>query len=344
MKDFTHRWLTAAAWAYFTILFGWVVLYLLTGDRFGYLSLVNMLAVYLFLPLPVILIVAIFIRRWEVWIGTIVGIAVFLWFWGDLFLPNLLPDPGNGSSNQETFTVMTYNVLGKHDFTGPLIETIQVEDADIVLIQELNPTLASALQTQLTDEYPYQIFDPKEGVTGIGTISKYPIEPTGDAMPIEWVGVPQIFTLDWQGKTATVVNFHMVPGILAPSSVVSYINLFRESEAQALSDFAYQAGPVIAGGDANVTHLSDAYQIVTSSLEDSWRTAGFGFGHTFPGSAIPGSSRPRIFGRPVPRWLVRIDYVFHSSHWTTVEARLAKVDGVSDHRGVVAVLLWNGDD
>jgi endonuclease/exonuclease/phosphatase (EEP) superfamily protein YafD len=37
-------------------------------------------------------------------------------------------------------------------------------------------------------------------------------------------------------------------------------------------------------------------------------------------------------------WLVRIDYIFHSPHWKTLDARLAKFDGVSDHRGVVAVL------
>jgi endonuclease/exonuclease/phosphatase (EEP) superfamily protein YafD len=37
-------------------------------------------------------------------------------------------------------------------------------------------------------------------------------------------------------------------------------------------------------------------------------------------------------------WLVRIDYIFHSPHWITLDARLAKFDGVSDHRGVVAVL------
>jgi endonuclease/exonuclease/phosphatase family metal-dependent hydrolase len=69
------------------------------------------------------------------------------------------------------------------------------------------------------------------------------------------------------------------------------------------------------------------------------RLAGGGFRRPyFPGSTVPGSDRPKIGGWYVPRWLARIDYVFYSDHWTAVEARMAQIDGVSDHRGVVAVL------
>jgi endonuclease/exonuclease/phosphatase (EEP) superfamily protein YafD len=34
----------------------------------------------------------------------------------------------------------------------------------------------------------------------------------------------------------------------------------------------------------------------------------------------------------------RIDYVFHSDEWVTISARMAQIDGVSDHRGAIAVL------
>jgi hypothetical protein len=73
-------------------------------------------------------------------------------------------------------------------------------------------------------------------------------------------------------------------------------------------------------------------------LHDAWREEGFGLGHTFPGSDIPGSSRPNFGSWYVPQWLARIDYIFYSTHWEALEARLARVDGVSDHRGVVAIL------
>ncbi len=95
---------------------------------------------------------------------------------------------------------------------------------------------------------------------------------------------------------------------------------------------------MIAGGDANATSLNVPYRILVSRLVNSWKEAGFGLGHTFPGSNVPGSSRPNIWGVPVPMWLARIDYVFHSSDWQVVSARLARFDGASDHRGVIAVL------
>ena len=98
--------------------------------------------------------------------------------------------------------------------------------------------------------------------------------------------------------------------------------------------------PVLALGDANTTDLSAAYHNVTGTLGDAWREAGFGFGHTFPGAQNDFSSRPAIAGWDVPQWMVRIDYVFHSQEFAAIEAHTAQPDGVSDHRGVVARLVY----
>lgn len=81
MKNFAYRWITTAAWVYFTILLGWLATYSITGDRFGYVSLVNMLALYLFTPLPLVFAAAPFVRRREVWAGAALGLAAFLGFW-----------------------------------------------------------------------------------------------------------------------------------------------------------------------------------------------------------------------------------------------------------------------
>jgi len=42
----------------------------------------------------------------------------------------------------------------------------------------------------------------------------------------------------------------------------------------------------------------------------------------------------------LPPWLTRIDYIFHSGDWETVTVRVAQFDGVSDHRGVMATLVF----
>jgi endonuclease/exonuclease/phosphatase (EEP) superfamily protein YafD len=343
-KDLTTRYAIAISWVYFTILFGWLILYVFTGDRFGYLGIFNSLAVYLFIPLPFAAVLGLWTHRRDVIIGTILGTAVFLWLWGPFFMPHLDP-PSKGGNPHPPLTVMTYNVLGMHAYTDPVVEVIRQVDADVVFIQELNNPLAEVVRTTLSDEYPYQILDPIEGVSGIGTISRYPLEPTGEQLPLKWVGIPQVMSLDFDGDTVTLLNFHTFALAYYPLEHVNSNFRYREAQAQALVDFADRIpGPLIVAGDANATPLSDMYQtIIRSPLEDTWQRVGFGFGHTFPGSDLPGSSRLRIGNWFIPQWLARIDYIFISPHWGVITTELAPFDGVSDHRGVVAVLVLQSD-
>ena len=283
---------------------------------------------------------AIIVRRREVWIGLAGGVMLFIWLWGGLFVPRTSQPYIEGPS----LSVMTYNVLGTHLQTAPAIEVIRTEDADVVFLQEINTTLSKTIEEELSDQYPYQVLDPHDDVTGMGTISKFPIHPTGETLPLKWVGIPQILSLDWDGQDIKLINFHMWATGLASPKIIALNYRSREAQALFLADFArvtaYES-PVIVAGDANFTDLSDAYKLVTDVLIDSWREAGFGFGHTTPGCDRSGGSRPHFYGVPVPRWLVRIDYIFRSNHFASVEVRLAHFDGVSDHRGVFAELVLN---
>ena len=108
-----------------------------------------------------------------------------------------------------------------------------------------------------------------------------------------------------------------------------------------LSGLVSESGAAILAGDANMPFLSDAYKIMTEDLVDAYRSVGGGLGHTFPGSTLPESDRPHIGNLFIPAWLMRIDYIFHSDQWAAVSAHTAKIDGVSDHRGVVVELVLN---
>ncbi|UCF60482.1 MAG: endonuclease/exonuclease/phosphatase family protein [Anaerolineaceae bacterium] len=338
IKNTIRRYVIALVWVYYTLLFLWAALYFVTGDRYGIVAIVNSLALYIFLPLPLILPLAIIFRRRELWIGLAGGVMLFIWLWGGLFIPHT----SQAHTEGQPLSVMTYNVLGTHQQTTPAIEVIRTEDADVVFIQEINTNLAKTIEEELSDQYPYQVLDPYDDVTGMGTISKFPIHPTGETLPLKWVGVPQILSLDWHGQDIILINFHMWATGLAPPKIIAVNYRAREAQALFLADFARVAAyedPVIVAGDGNFTDLSDAYKLVTNVLIDSWREAGLGFGHTTPGCDRSGGSRPHFYGIPVPRWLVRIDYIFHSNHFASVEARLAQFDGVSDHRGVIAELL-----
>ena len=337
----TSRIIIGITVTYFILLYGWLFLYILSGDSFAYLGLVNSLAVYLFFPLLPALVIALWAKRKELIASALVGAAIFLWFWGPLFTPHLFPAQ-NEYNPEINLTVMTYNVLGKQEHPAQAVNIIQNSNADLVFIQELNPQLAEEVRKNLTDDYPYQVLDPQVSAYGMGTISRYPLALSDEHMPLDWIGVPQIILMDFNGAELTLLNFHTYPIALCSIACTNENFRFREAQAQAIASFASQfQGPLIAAGDTNATRLNDTIRIILNSgLKDAWWEAGTGLGHTFPGSDLPESDRPRIGRWFVPRWLARIDYVFVSPHWQVENAVLADFDGVSDHRGVIVDLSY----
>lgn len=334
--DVARRYLIASVWVYFTLLAVWIMGHLLTGDRYVPLALATIVGPYLFIPLMLVAPLAVISRRRDLIAGCAVGSVVFLAFWGTRLLAK--PQSTEGGSS---LTIMTYNVLGTQRRIEPALSTLRQVDADVVCLQEVTPELAQAIESSLADRYPYRALQPASGVTGMGVLSRYPLRATGDSLPLNWVGEPQILGLDWQGATVTLINFHSWAFGLATWEVLEHNFRLREAQAFVLANYARQAayqGPVIAAGDLNAVDRSDAYRYVTQVLEDAWLEGGRGFGHTFPGSAVAGSSRPELFGVMAPQWIARIDYVFHSGQLRASRAWLAPFDGVSDHRPVVARL------
>ncbi len=335
--DILPRYLVAATWVYFTFLFSWAVVSLITGDRYPVIALLNIAALYLFAPLVAVLPIALVTRRSEVWAGLALGVGIFTLLWGNLFLPR----SSAAVTDDPTLSVMTYNTLSdQHDVT-PIVELIRAESPDVIFFQELNTTLQAAIKQDLVAEYPYRILDPVDNPTGMGVISKYPIWESGDSLPLSWVGVPQVLTLDWGGQEVRLINFHMWPVTFLPLKYSGLNYRAREAQALFMADYARVTSrqtPVIVAGDANVTQLSDAYRLITDVLVDAWTAAGHGLGHTYPGEYARERDSEGIRRWRGPRWVVRIDYIFHSDHWQTVEARLAHSNGVSDHRAVIAEL------
>jgi vancomycin resistance protein VanJ len=326
------RLLVAATHVYYAVVFGWLALSWVYYDRWWWLFLLNSFGEYLFFLIPLPLAVAWMTRRRAVVAGLIGVLIVGVSLYGRLFLPPLALSQPPGPQ----ITVMTSNVLGHNTHPETVIASIRAADADVVALQELNPEIAAAIQRELIDDYPYQELIPRAGVAGLGVISRYPLAPTGIQLPGSWMGGPQILELAWGDAEITLVNVHAIP---PGGSLESLQSSTRERERQMRELAAFVDGrsePLLVVGDFNVTDRSGAYRIIAGSLQDAWVQGGWGLGHTFPGAASPGSSRPAVAGIPVPKWLVRLDYVFFSTHWRVQSAAIGPWDGVSDHRPVVA--------
>jgi len=208
LRDWLSARLITLSYVYFTCLLFWTILRFFFQDRWSWLFLVSGFAPYLFLPLPIILLVAFVTRKRVVWLGS--GLSLLLWFvlYGGLYLPSSHEAQENGT----VLTVMTYNVLGFNSETEAEVVAIRASGADLVGLTELAPDLALEIEEQLSDIYPYQVLAPQPGVSGMGMISRYPIHDSGETLPTDsWIGAPQILQLDIDGVPATILHFHAIP-------------------------------------------------------------------------------------------------------------------------------------
>jgi vancomycin resistance protein VanJ len=326
---------------YLTCLFSWAFLRFLFQDRWSWLFLISSVAPYLFLPILLTLLTAIWTRRRSQWLGSLMALALWLLLYGELFLPRSAPVEAADAN----LTVMTYNILGFNQEADAVVSALRRSEADVIALGELNPEIGAAVSQELNDLYPYQMLNPRPGVTGTGVISRYPLRSGDERLGGQkWTGTPQVLTLDLDGRPILLVHFHAIPLVASgQAGGLMYSVRIREAQAQAIVDLvADQERPVIVLGDLNASDQHKAYQILASRLTDSWREAGWRLGHTFPGAASPGSSRPFVLGIPLPKWMIRIDYIFHNEYWSTASAEIGPWEGVSDHRPVIARLLLDG--
>jgi vancomycin resistance protein VanJ len=327
------NWLSALVFAYLLILFGWAAIRGLFGDRWWWLFLLNSFAQYLFVPLPAALLIAMLARKRTLWAGLAAALLLWAYLYGQLFVPR----PAPALARDDGLKVMTFNTLVTNSQPARVIAAIRASAADVVALQELSPWVAAMIERELTREYPYQALAPQRDDSGMGLISRYPLRPSKAQPPADWRRIPQVLELDLRGTPILLINIHAASPVF-PDMEASVRE--RERQAQTIADFATaHPQPLIVLGDFNAGDLSTAYQIVAGTLVDSWREVGWGLGHTFPGEVGPGTSRPTVLGIPVPMWLVRIDYIFHSQHWRAVTAEIGPWDRSSDHRPVVAQLV-----
>lgn len=323
------NWLRVFLWLYFTGVFAWALAHLLLGDHPWWMFAANALSFYFFLPLPVVVITAFLARRREIWAATALAFLLALFLYGPLYRPWRVTSVPAG----QALTVMTYNVLGYNRHPQAVVDAILASGADVVALQELNPSVAKAIQQRLSSTYPYQEMDARDSVFGSGVISRYPMHLSDEKLPGTWVGTPQILSLIVGGKSITLLNAHVFATNLGTPEYIEATIYARERQARAIVDFVgAHPEPVIVPADFNSTAQNSTYPIVTSVLSDAWMEAGWGPGYSFPG-----------LSSSIPTWAIRIDYIFYSHHFSAVDAQIGPWDGYSDHRPVLARLVLTDD-
>lgn len=203
-------------------------------------------------------------------------------------------------------------------------EVVSTFDTDLVGLGEYEYSQAGQLHRRLTEAYPYRAIYPY--ATDVALFSRYPILEKRLIRSPELRSPLLRAVVDIQGVAVTVYVVHLISPTLF-GLPWQYEDAARNQESALVRDLlARESGPLLVLCDCNFTDQSDAYQSFDTLLTDAFREAGCGMGFTYPNEQ-----------RFLPP-LVRIDYIWHNDHFSTLEAYPLNDSGTSDHRPIVARL------
>ncbi len=316
---------------------------------YNLVSLLNEFTPWFFLPLPLWLLTLAVARKPAALFATALPWVMFTSLYGELFVPRpaqLSELTGRGRPGEARVRVMTFNILGSSRSAANLARVIEEANPDILMTQELVPSLAQQLNAALGDTYPHS----RLRTTGLweaqGIWSRYPILSEerwdGSQRGAHW----QHAVLDVNGTRLHLVNLHLTtPRVNYRSSealplpvVFGEVSAARSLEVDwlvpRLRALAATADPVIVAGDLNLTDQTPEFRrLLAAGYANAHRQAGWGFGLSFP--AVP---RVRVLRRSflVRFPLIGIDHILLSSEVGARRAMVWPDGGGSDHRPVVA--------
>lgn len=311
---------------------------LIFADRFWWLALAHTFALYLFVPLFLVLPLA-----WRLQARRVTGMALVLGVVGAAwFLPPMLPKTISTTSDTP-FKIVTFNVLG---FEGNdlqrEVDWLLTTDADMLVLQEVFVSGEDPRLVRLLAKYPHEA----RTSASVRIFSRLPFVEK-DLIWIETV--PRRTSLrvvmNHQGQDVTVYGVHLSqprtdePHFRLPRRLRIYplplMSRYDETRRNAQIDrilamVAQEKNPVIVTGDFNMTPTSLTYDRIATHLKDAYAEAGSGWGMTYPVSRVI----------DLPAWLpplLRIDYVWHSPQWQTVSYQRGEAQN-SDHFPVMVSL------
>jgi vancomycin resistance protein VanJ len=298
-------WLLARAWVF---------------DQVWPLALLNTVAEYLFLPLPVLLFLSLWLRHRSLLLLSL-PILAFILLFGELFWPSM-NKPANLQAGS-LITTMSFNVLQRNKNYEAIVSSIQTVSPDLIGFQELTRSNAQALAQRLEKDYPYGTLQNLEQDRSAGLLSRFPLETA------EWFSLPPRdialhTTIKIEGRRVHVFVVHLSPNNFFTASITELIPLVVERYGRRAAEVTALREPVLLLCDCNLTDTSEAYARLSRFLHDSFREVGWGMGHT--------SYPPQL---PFP--VQRVDYVWHSAEFVALEAFVGP-EGGSDHLPIVAKL------
>jgi endonuclease/exonuclease/phosphatase (EEP) superfamily protein YafD len=320
--------LVKSVYIYVFLISAWFLLWLLKGDGFWWLTVLNRIVPYLFLPVLLFLFWLVRFREYKFTALLILPVSIFAF----LYHPYIFPKPSKPAISDDALTVMTYNVLYSNLDYDAVANVILTHRPDLVALQEVLPAMMSALQDRLADEYPYSIHGTNHdyGVTAI-----FSRDPLADEQILDlgedrravivrtqinkqWVAFASVhlraYGLQWVRPLTNI-----------PQEIVRTTKAQNHQVELLWEELQDESGPVIIGCDCNTKETSSSYRML-----DRWfDTAAYRVGWQFPGMEHAGNRQDTN--------MQHIDFIWYRGNLGPVAAYVIMDSGGSDHRPVLAV-------
>jgi vancomycin resistance protein VanJ len=316
--------LSHLSWVYIGLIALWLLLRAIFSDQIWWLALLNTFAIYLFVPLPLLLLASLWQRHWALVFGLAIPTVIFFTLFGTL----VLPKPSATQIPNAAITAMTFNVLTSNKNTDALVHAIRAAQPDILGMQELTKGKRAALRAAFGNQLAYHTFDNPNSFRNVGLMTRFPIEI---ARPITLpTGQPALYArLRVYDQQVHVFVAHLTPNHLFKNPAINLATAASNAFVRRAAEIAFLnselqglKGPTLLLCDCNLTDTSQAHAELGAFLIDSFREAGWGLRNTNAADSFP---------------LQRIDYVWHSAGLIAITAELGQAGG-SDHLPVVVQL------
>lgn len=241
-------------------------------------------------------------------------------------LPLYLGSPASAASDAPTITLLQANIrLGEADATE-LVGRVRRNQVDVLTVSELTAPAVNRLDAAgISGVLPYSYVQPKEGGSGAGIYSRYPLHETSVLPGLVHNNLRAVLRVPGAAPAA-VYALHPVPPYPEPAWRWS---LELDRIGALLAD---ESLPLVIGADFNSTYDHQRYRQLVSSgvtdegeLLDAAEYLGAGIVATYPADRWypPALAIDRVLTRgATPLSFVRVDLPGSDHHGVLAEVRL----------------------
>ena len=316
---------------YASALIIWLALNKLTGEHFWWMTVLNAVVPYLFIPaLPLALLVATQPGR-QRFVRTVAALIIPLVIFLLLYWPYVLPRPPIPVT-PPVLSVMTYNILFSNENYDAIAAVIRTQQPDLVALQEVQPAAMAALQSRLQKQYPYTLLATPHPYGTTAILSRHAFIDT-HIVGLHADRPALVVKIKVAGQEITFATAHLlayglqwVPWYQIPAVMNERTQAQNLQTKTLLAVLDKVAGSVILACDCNSKEANSSYQLLAQRLTNVVRQLGWRLGASHS-SAVKQD-----------RDLQHIDYIFYKSNQLQpVDAYKTQDAGGSDHLPLIAL-------